>query len=110
MPSKTSKPGRIHLQIVEVLKHYPEGATGGQIRQELQKSGLRPEDQTHLDRRKRDLKKRFTIAKVKLPNSSMANGAHREKKEAGYSGLSSDASTLSSSDLISDSAKIWQSE
>jgi 5-methylcytosine-specific restriction endonuclease McrA len=62
---KISKPGKIHLQIVEVLKRFPAGATGGQIRQELEKSGLQPEDQTHLDRRKRDLKKWFQIQKVR---------------------------------------------
>jgi hypothetical protein len=48
-----------------VLKRFPLGITGGQIRQELEKEGLRPEDQTHLDRRKRDLKKWFLIEKTK---------------------------------------------
>ncbi len=65
MPKNISKPGKIHLQIVEVLKRFPEGATGGTIRLELEKEGLRPEDQTHLDRRKRDLKKWFVIKKIK---------------------------------------------
>jgi hypothetical protein len=48
-----SRPGEIHLRIVEVMKRFPDGVSGGQIRQELEKAGLRPEDQTHLDRRKR---------------------------------------------------------
>src|SRR5271157_2285648 len=61
----TSQPGQIHSQIIEVMKRFPEGISGGQIRQELEKEGLRPEDQTHLDRRKRDLKKWFIIEKVK---------------------------------------------
>src|SRR5258707_626269 len=65
MPKKTSKPGKIHLRIVRVLKRFPGGISGGQIRQELEKEGLRPEDQTHLDRRKRDLKKWFVIEKTK---------------------------------------------
>jgi 5-methylcytosine-specific restriction endonuclease McrA len=65
MSKRTSKPGGIHLRIVDVLKRFPEGVTGGQIRQELEKEGLRPEDQTHLDRRKRDLKKWFVIHKIK---------------------------------------------
>ena len=65
MSPKISRPGTIHLQIIEVLKRFPDGASGGQIRQELEKEGLRPEDQTHLDRRKRDLKKWFVIEKVK---------------------------------------------
>jgi HNH endonuclease len=60
-----SRPGKIHLQIVEVLKRFPQGVTGGTIRQELEKEGLRPKDQTHLDRRKRDLKKWFLISKTK---------------------------------------------
>ena len=62
---KVSEPGQIHLRIVEVMKRFPEGISGGQIRQELEKEGLRPEDQTHLDRRKRDLKKWFVIEKIK---------------------------------------------
>jgi 5-methylcytosine-specific restriction endonuclease McrA len=65
MPKKTSKPGQIHLRIVQVLKRFPKGISGGQIRQELEKEGLRAEDQTHLDRRKRDLKKWFVIQKTK---------------------------------------------
>ena len=65
MSKKTSNPGKIHLRIVEVMRRFPEGITGGQIRQELEREGLRPEDQTHLDRRKRDLKKWFIIEKSK---------------------------------------------
>ena len=65
MPKKTSKPGKIHLKIVEVLRRFPEGISGGHIRQELEKEGLQAEDQTHLDRRKRDLKKWFVIQKTK---------------------------------------------
>ena len=47
MPGK-SKPGKIHLRIVEVMKRFPGGISGGQIRQELEKEGLEPGDQTHL--------------------------------------------------------------
>ena len=64
MAKKTSQPGSIHLRIIEVMKRFPEGISGGQIRKELEKEGLRPEDQTHLDRRKRDLKKWFVIERV----------------------------------------------
>ncbi len=56
-----SKPGKILLRIIEVMKRFPGGISGGQIRQELEKEGLEPGDQTHLDRRKRDLKKWFVI-------------------------------------------------
>jgi hypothetical protein len=65
MARAISQPGQIHLRIIEVMKRFPEGISGGQIRQELEKEGLRPEDQTHLDRRKRDLKKWFIIEKIK---------------------------------------------
>ncbi|HUI42240.1 MAG TPA: HNH endonuclease, partial [Terriglobia bacterium] len=65
MAKKTSQPGSIHLRIVEVMQRFPEGISGGQIRKELEKEGLRPEDQTHLDRRKRDLKKWFLIERIK---------------------------------------------
>lgn len=59
-----SKPGAIHERIIEVMKRFPAGISSGQIRQELAKEGLRPEDQTHLDRRKRDLKKWYVITTV----------------------------------------------
>jgi hypothetical protein len=62
MPGK-SKPGKIHLRIIEVMKRFPDGISGGQIRHELENEGLEPGDQTHLDRRKRDLKKWFVIKK-----------------------------------------------
>jgi hypothetical protein len=65
MAKGVSEPGQIHLRIIDVMKRFPEGISGGQIRQELEKEGLRPEDQTHLDRRKRDLKKWFIIEKIK---------------------------------------------
>ena len=64
MASK-SKPGAIHLRIIEAMKKFPEGISSGQIRKELEKEGLRPEEHTHLDRRKRDLKKWFVIEKTK---------------------------------------------
>lgn len=66
MIKRTSSPGKIHLRIVEVMKRFPNGISGGQIRQELEREGLQAEDQTHLDRRKRDLKKWFIIGKTKV--------------------------------------------
>jgi hypothetical protein len=65
MPKKTSKPGTIHRRIVEVMKRFPEGVTRGQIRQQLEKEGLQPHEQVHLERRNRDLKKWFVIEKTK---------------------------------------------
>ena len=70
-----SEPGKIHHQIIGVLKRFPKGITGGQIRQELEKDGLRSDDQTHLDRRKRDLKKWFVIEKSKTTQE--VNGKKR---------------------------------
>jgi HNH endonuclease len=58
-----SRPGKIHLRIIEVMKKFPGGISGGQIRHELEKEGLEPGEQTHLDRRKRDLKKWFVVRK-----------------------------------------------
>lgn len=74
--ANVSKPGLIHVRIVEVLKRFPEGVSGGQIRFELEKEGLRPEDQTHLDRRKRDLKKWFVIRK--RPSTVTVDGRQRK--------------------------------
>ncbi len=42
---------------------FPEGVSSGEIRRELEKQGLRSDEQTHLDRRKRDLYKWFHIEK-----------------------------------------------
>ena len=75
MPKKTSKPGEIHIRIIEVMKRFPDGVTGGQLRQELEKEGLRPEEQTHLDRRKRDLPKWFVIQKSS--RKQLVNGKNR---------------------------------
>jgi 5-methylcytosine-specific restriction endonuclease McrA len=61
---RPSRPGAIHQRIVDVMKRFPDGISGGQIRQELEKEGLQSDDQTHLDRRKRDLKKWFIIQKA----------------------------------------------
>lgn len=61
--SGKSKPGKIHLRIIGVMKRFPDGISGGQIRHELENEGLEPGEQTHLDRRKRDLKKWFLIEK-----------------------------------------------
>jgi len=75
MAKRTSRPGAIHLRIVELMKRFPDGITSGQIRRELEKEGLEPEDQTHLDRRKRELKKWFIIEKRSA--SVMVEGKRR---------------------------------
>jgi len=36
-----SKPGSIHYRIVEVMKRFPEGISGGQIREELERVARR---------------------------------------------------------------------
>jgi 5-methylcytosine-specific restriction endonuclease McrA len=48
------------------MKRFPNGITGGQIRAALEEQGLGAGDQTHLDRRKRDLKKWFEIEKSRV--------------------------------------------
>jgi len=88
MARKSSKPGKIHLRIIEAMRRFPQGITSGQIRQQLEKEGLRPEDQTHLDRRKRDLKKWFVIRKVK--RSEIIDGKRRTVFLYIYEGKRSD--------------------
>jgi hypothetical protein len=88
MPKKQSKPGDIHLRIIEVLKRFPEGASAGQIRIELEKEGLAPGDQVHLERRKRDLKKWFLIEKVR--GVSAVRGVKRNVVLYKYQGERSD--------------------
>src|ERR1700722_9872058 len=79
-----SKPQAIHVRIVEVMKRFPHGISGGQIRQELEKLGLQPEEQTHLDRRKRDLKKWFVIHKTS--SVVVINGKKRKVALYKYAG------------------------
>ena len=86
MASK-SKPGKIHLRIVEVMKKFPDGISGGQIRQELEREGLEPGDQTHLDRRKRDLPKWFVIRKD--VSRIIINGKNRKVTLYKYAGVRS---------------------
>jgi len=83
-----SKPGVIHQRIVEVMKRFPDGISGGQIRQELENEGLRPEDQTHLDRRKRDLKKWFFITTVE--STQVVSGKPRKVTLYKYAGERND--------------------
>jgi hypothetical protein len=80
-----SKPGKIHLQIIEVMKRFPEGVSGGQIRQELEQEGQDPGEQTHLDRRKRDLKKWFVIKKHQA--ATVVNGKSRNVTLYKYGGV-----------------------
>lgn len=75
MAKSASKPGTIHTRIVEMMKLFPDGISGGQIRQELEKRGLLSDDQTHLDRRKRELKKWFLIQRVS--SIAIVNGKKR---------------------------------
>jgi 5-methylcytosine-specific restriction endonuclease McrA len=84
----SSKPGAIHLRIIEVMRRHPEGISGGQIRQELEREGLKPEDQTHLDRRKRDLKKWFNIETV--DSTLVLNGKIRKVTLYRYAGKRED--------------------
>jgi 5-methylcytosine-specific restriction endonuclease McrA len=45
------------------MKRFPGGVTRGQIRRELEREGLRSDEQVHLERRNRDLKNWFLIEK-----------------------------------------------
>jgi hypothetical protein len=65
-----SKPGRIHERIVEILKRFPEGRTCGQVRLELEKEGLRPDEQTYLDKRMRELPRWYNITRTRAIGGS----------------------------------------
>jgi hypothetical protein len=61
MVKETSQPEEIHLRIVEIMKRFPEGSPSGQIKCELGREGIPPEDLRHLARRIRELDKWFII-------------------------------------------------
>jgi hypothetical protein len=52
--------------MAELLKQSPDGMTCGQLRLELEKEGLQADEQTHLDRRYRDLPKWYRIEKSRV--------------------------------------------
>lgn len=58
-----SQPEEIHLRIVEIMRRFPEGISSGQIKCELGREGIPPEDLCHLARRIRELDKWFIIEK-----------------------------------------------
>jgi hypothetical protein len=64
-----SKPNDTQLRMVELLKLNPDGMTCGQLRFELEKEGLQGDEQTHLDRRYRDLPKWYLIEKSRVRES-----------------------------------------
>jgi hypothetical protein len=61
MTKGTSGPGRIHEQIIEVMKRFPEGVSAGQIRHALERMGVSLEDSAHLVGRIGELDKWFII-------------------------------------------------
>lgn len=61
-----SKPNETQLRMVELLKQCPDGMTCGQLRRELEREGLQSDEQTHLDRRYRDLPKWYRIEKSRV--------------------------------------------
>jgi len=61
-----SKPNETQLRMAELLKQSPDGMTCGQLRRELEKEGLQADEQTHLDRRYRDLPKWYRIEKSRV--------------------------------------------
>lgn len=60
-----SRPGAIHRQIIELLRQNPEGLTSGQIRAKL---NIAADEQSQLDRRRRDLRKWFILEKRQSGN------------------------------------------
>lgn len=74
MAKKTSQPGSIHLRIIEVMKRFPGGISGGRIRQELKREGISFSDLDHLRRRIRELDEWFIIERTAISRSSKGNG------------------------------------
>jgi hypothetical protein len=64
MARGTSGPGRIHEQIIEVMKRFPKGVSAGQIRHALERMGVPSEDSAHLVRRIEELEMWFIIEKT----------------------------------------------
>lgn len=56
-----SQPRGIHLQIVEVMKHFPEGVSANRIRHELQGAGVPREELGNLVSRIKELDQWFII-------------------------------------------------
>ena len=73
MTKEISQPRQIHLRIVEVMKRFPEGISGGKIRHELEREGIPPEDLGHLGRRIRELDKWFIIGRTRVTQASGSN-------------------------------------
>jgi hypothetical protein len=76
-----SQPGQIHLRIIEVMKRFPEGISGGQIRHELEKEGLRAAELRNLHRRLTELNKWFIIEKSAIAQGDIRKMLHTRKKE-----------------------------
>jgi hypothetical protein len=60
-----TQPGAIHRKIIELLRAHPGGLTSGQIRAKL---NLAADEQSQLDRRRRDLRQWYILEKKKVGN------------------------------------------
>lgn len=73
MAGRVSQPGQIHLRIIEVMKRFPEGISGDQIRHELERGGLHSQNLRHLGRLIRELDRWFVIEKATATQSAESN-------------------------------------
>ncbi|MGO8737019.1 MAG: hypothetical protein ACLQVM_29995 [Terriglobia bacterium] len=76
MAKGISQPGQIHLRIIEVMKRFPEGISGGQIRQELEKEGLPAKDLCDLDRRISELDEWFIIERTVIAQNALGKSGN----------------------------------
>lgn len=60
------EPTGMVAQIIELLRKHPEGLTSGEIREKLQ---VPADQQTHLDRRKREVRKWYELITVPHPDN-----------------------------------------
>lgn len=65
-------------KIIELLQRHPEGLTSGEIREKLQ---IPADQQTHLDRRKRDIRKWYEL--ITIPHPSNPRYKLGERREQG---------------------------
>ncbi len=89
---KFDQPGGIHLQTVQLMKRFPEGVSGAQIRRELEQEGVAPEELHHLQRRITELGQWFIIEKTATAETSGSN--KRFIADKGQIGLTARAEAL----------------
>ena len=85
------QPEKIHLRMVEVMKRFPEGISLGQMKCELRRGGIPPEDLRHLARRIRELDRWFAIEKKTITGCTDGGGLVFDDQEWASEALRAEA-------------------